>query len=75
MKLNYLNELSVDELREIIADCQKAIDNLERKDYEEKIINFKDALYDLVEYYPYKICMDTGEESYTWNEVKNWFLI
>lgn len=70
-----LTKMTVDELKELNKACNEAIENLQRKDYEEKVNNFKKALTILVENYPYKDCLNDGNTDCSWEELQEMLIV
>ena len=70
-----LTKMTVDELKELNRACNEAIENLQRKDYEEKVNNFKKALTILVENYPYEDCFNDGNTDCSWEELQEMLIV
>lgn len=74
MKID-LTGMTVDELKNLEIACREAMEKLQRKDYEEKVNNFKKALNVLAEDYPLRDCVNDGNFDWTWEELKSCLII
>lgn len=70
-----LTGMTLDELKELHKACHETLEILQKKDYEEKVNNFKKALNALVKDYPSEDCVNDGNFDWSWEELKSCLIV